>query len=495
MIDSGNNKQRSKAVAPSARGDAELSSSDVRRLVVISDLHISSGPLDDCDPDLESALVDFLTGLSTGEKPVELVINGDFLDFVQAEPWEGGDLRSRSPNRIPLCFTEEQSLSKAQSICAAHLPVFRALGSFLAKDSGNRLVILPGNHDPDFFWPGVQDFVRRIVAGDSRPSEGVHFHLNQVYHPPGHPGVWIEHGHQHDPCNDFRIAKDPWWGSESPPILKDVNGHERLLECVGTRFLLKFLNRLDRDYPFVDNVKPFSRFLRIFGVSAVPGAAPLKAMVAVWSMMRFIGQSVLFRPLDLLGLPEAPDRNLLEEPGLLFSRLSASEQSKLQRRLGEVDFQLDRPLHMFVADKKSAQSLLDFLADHMEILEGLHEKHSALLGVGGPPGTLTLAKSFALDETALLRGAAKEALRSDSVEAVVMGHTHEPVRPSSELAYVNTGSWTRTLDFRRGDKPSSWSLLRGDAQEAFPYELNYAEIDCGELRFCTYRKKDNVANA
>ena len=74
-----------------------------------------------------------------------------------------------------------------------------------------------------------------------------------------------------------------------PPIFRDVNGQERLYECVGTRFLVRFLNPLDAKFPFVDNVKPFSKFIAIFGLSALtPGYGPLTATVMVWAMLKFL---------------------------------------------------------------------------------------------------------------------------------------------------------------------------------------------------------------
>jgi hypothetical protein len=47
------------------------------------------------------------------------VINGDFLDFVQAEPWQSPDFESETPDGVPLCFTQEQSLQKLESILSA----------------------------------------------------------------------------------------------------------------------------------------------------------------------------------------------------------------------------------------------------------------------------------------------------------------------------------------------------------------------------------------
>ena len=39
--------------------------------------------------------------------PTELVINGDFLEFVQAEPWDDSALRGTSKEGLGLCFTED----------------------------------------------------------------------------------------------------------------------------------------------------------------------------------------------------------------------------------------------------------------------------------------------------------------------------------------------------------------------------------------------------
>lgn len=122
-----------------------------RTSIIISDIHIGAGLLDDCDKELESHLCDFLQTLSTRVESIELIINGDFLDFVQAPPWKDPELESQTQDNVPLCHTEAHSLSKLSAIHQAHGAVFHSLGSFLASKADNRLVILPGNHDADFF--------------------------------------------------------------------------------------------------------------------------------------------------------------------------------------------------------------------------------------------------------------------------------------------------------------------------------------------------------
>ena len=133
----------------------------ISRYVIISDLHVSAGVLDDCDPEIEGHLCRFLEGLHSG---TELVINGDFLDFAQAPPETGSDLESQTSTNTPLCFTEDQSTAKLKAIITAHPAVFKGLGAFLARSSDNRLTILPGNHDPDFFWDRVQKDFREALG-------------------------------------------------------------------------------------------------------------------------------------------------------------------------------------------------------------------------------------------------------------------------------------------------------------------------------------------
>jgi hypothetical protein len=113
---------------------------DYKHIIVVSDLHISSGQLDDFDCELEGHFVRFLEGdLAQRPYPVELTVNGDFLDFVQAPPYSGPGLQTQSPEKLPLCFTQEQSRGELAAIHAAHGPTFHALQAFLASKSNNTL--------------------------------------------------------------------------------------------------------------------------------------------------------------------------------------------------------------------------------------------------------------------------------------------------------------------------------------------------------------------
>src|SRR5262249_42368680 len=180
------------------------------------------------------------------------------------------------------------------------------------RGSNHRAIILPGNHDADFFWPRVrEEFVRAVADGREGGADGLQFHLEQSYRPTDFPGVWIEHGHQYDTCNKFAVGGAECWSEQARPVFQDHKGVPRLFECVGTRFLIKYLNSLDTEYPFVDNVKPFSKFLKMFLASTVNrDFGPIKALVAYWGFLRFFASTLAKSPTDILSSDQPSDKTL-----------------------------------------------------------------------------------------------------------------------------------------------------------------------------------------
>jgi UDP-2,3-diacylglucosamine pyrophosphatase LpxH len=452
------------------------------RVLVISDLHIASGPLDDFDKAIEAELASFCCQIAAEGVPTELVINGDFLDFVQAEPWRSNEFESTTVHGAPLCFTEEQSLAKLSGIFRTHPDTFDALQNLLKSPAINRLTIMPGNHDADFFWEGVRDQMRARLAGkDSQTAAKLHFHLDSSYHPRGFPGLWIEHGHQHDPCNSFELNGQAYWSAKAPPVLPDTKGIPRLFECVGTRFLLKFLNDIDEKYPFVDNVKPFSKCLKMFFMSnVVPGFGPLKVSLSAWALVRFLGDRATKAPKDLMSSDQVA-RRMTEEMKRHIKELNGDQASKLTSRLNERGFALrGMPVQFFVDyQANNIEMLLDFLIENPAFIDDIEPSDSGMLSAGHK-GYMTLGSSYLTDETAELRRAASRIIALQLASGVVMGHTHEAVNATEALAYVNTGSWTRYYVEKPGERVrTSWNLLKGSNYEHFPYELAYAELRGG----------------
>ncbi|HEV2806210.1 MAG TPA: metallophosphoesterase [Chthoniobacterales bacterium] len=455
------------------------------KTIVISDLHIGSGQLDDCDDEIEDCLVRFLHECSSEDLSVELIINGDFLDFVQAEPWQGADFESEHEG-LPLCFTEEQSKGKFEAIVASHRPVFTALGTFLAANADNILVIMPGNHDVDFFWGAVRAlFIETVGQQDAAVRARIHFKLEQWYRPRSSPEVLIEHGHQYDPNNRFFIETNepnsvgndkvtkPVWSAQSPPIFRDHAGVSRLYECIGTRFLIQFMNKLDAKYPFVDNVKPFSRFLRIFGISAFnPRYKLLTPAASLWQMLRYLVKEGINSPSSLLSL-DRPKENfgpsaLLES---VIDPMTDAEITSFVAKLNGRGFPFDLPPKMFVKDPRRAERLMTFLSENTDLAEELEQVKAPTLGLA--PGTLSLGKGFFMDETALLNEAAQNLLNEGVANYVIMGHTHEAV---VSARYLNTGCWIRYYQFGGTEDMRSWDVLKENSYALFPYVLRYAEI-------------------
>ena len=448
------------------------------RIIVVSDLHMGSGPLEDFDPEVEIGFAEFCDQILAEGALTELVINGDFLDFVQAEPWQSPEFESTTADgNIQLCFTQQQSLQKLERILHSHETAFDALARLTASKAIGRLTIMPGNHDADIFWPKVRDELTvRLSAGGASP-EKIRFHLEPQYQPAEFPRLWIEHGHQHDACNSFEINGNPRWSTKNPPIIADKNKVDRLISCVGTRFLLKFLNGMDEKYPFVDNVKPFSKFVKMFLVSsAARDFGPIKALVSYWALASFLANRLAKSPSDLLSLEESPE-TLSGELTRLVGELTDSKADKLKKRLVAEGFPTgESPLKSYVRrDEKNAEKVLNFLSEHPGILAEVETDQSGLLSPGDR-GYLSLGGGFLADETGELKRAARKIIGKGLADAVVMGHTHEPVNSNSDLNYVNTGSWIRYFKETAGNKRFAWSMLKKTGYPNFPYELAYAEF-------------------
>jgi UDP-2,3-diacylglucosamine pyrophosphatase LpxH len=166
-----------------------LELSDDTLVVFVSDSHIGGDP--GCDgfesPRELEALFEELT---RREVPVELILAGDFFDFLQiGEVPDGMDRASLTIGRL-----EYKSL-------------FAALKRFREK-SGKRVIYLPGNHDAESFWnPGIQETLRERGLVD----EFAYYYLASVEAGGERRVIYCEHGNQLDPANiveDYRDRLD-----------------------------------------------------------------------------------------------------------------------------------------------------------------------------------------------------------------------------------------------------------------------------------------------
>ncbi len=156
-------------------------------MVFVSDSHIGGDP--GCDgfesPEELGALLDELAGR---EGPVELILAGDFFDFLQI---------SQPRNDV-----DRAALTMARP---EYEGLFAALGRF-ASGEQKRVVYLPGNHDAEMWWnPRIQETLReRGLVDEFALSYEARFEVGGERRI-----IYCEHGNQFDPANTVEDYGDP----------------------------------------------------------------------------------------------------------------------------------------------------------------------------------------------------------------------------------------------------------------------------------------------
>ena len=206
----------------------ELSSDTL--VVFVSDSHIGGDP--GCDgfesPEELGALFE---ELRAHEGPVELILAGDFFDFLQiGEVPEGADRASLTIDRH-----EYEGL-------------FAALGRF-REGEGKRVIYLPGNHDAESFWnPEIQKTLRERGIVD----EFAYYYLASIEVSGGRRVIYCEHGNQLDPAN----------------TVEDY--HDRLDTPLGHHVVMDFTRRVA---PFgkISGGLDLSEIKMVYPLVAIPG--------------------------------------------------------------------------------------------------------------------------------------------------------------------------------------------------------------------------------
>lgn len=267
----------SKLKIPSAEGD----------IYVISDLHLAAGIEQDSKySGTENFFYDefflrFIRQLISGNKFSWLVINGDFIDFLRIvnipgeieefELWKDflkkiGINKSLQelqnsilPKEVEYGFKTHDYKSVWRLICAeqGHQLFFEALAEWII--AGNKLVIVKGNHDLEWYWKAVRNTMRCIIAEKIVSTTGkaidvvytdyVFPSLNFTDHSVTfNDTVYIEHGHQYDKYSHV----------QGEPLMPNKDELNIPFGSFLNRYLL---NKLEAIFPFLDNVRPRDKIL------------------------------------------------------------------------------------------------------------------------------------------------------------------------------------------------------------------------------------------
>lgn len=221
----------------------------LKTILVISDVHLGAGAyvgnrrnfLEDFHYDRE--LVEFLEYYSSGEfasKEVELVINGDLLDFL-AVPY----VRYFDDE----FWSEEAAMDKLKLIIKAHPEVIAAFGEFL-KTKNKSIKYIIGNHDAELVFESLRQYFIEQLPESARENFSFYLDENGEYCP--EEGVVIKHGHEYEVAHNFHYQNS---------IIADETGRKYFIPPWGSYYVTRVLNKFKQERDHINAVRPIRKFI------------------------------------------------------------------------------------------------------------------------------------------------------------------------------------------------------------------------------------------
>lgn len=425
------------------------------RHYVISDLHLGMGSwhrLEDFNSD--ARFREFLDQIED-EGGDELIINGDWIDFPQIEPFDSYPARKLfSAEGHRLGWTEEDSLKKLENCRAerAHKGFFDDLAAFLR--SGKRVTILMGNHDPDLFWRKVSEEMRRLLNPPT--PEQLRFEQTFIRRGTAH----IEHGNQYaTPENKFANPANIFH-----PCAED--NQVRLEMVWGTIFMMEFFNDMEEKYPFVDNVKTQLRAL-FLGIRNrwLNGRALGKAIKMLWSA----------------GIPWSTLPELLKpqpQPDALIQNLSDQDLARELLNIYDSDPVFRSEFNDEIINNTSPEEWQAMLSSSnsqdvtLEELTPQVEEKAPTMGLFRDDPEVRAAQNI-IEQYA-------------GVKQVIFGHTHTSIdgadKESIVPGYFNSGCWVSSLDLKDKEKRKRLNNIKLEDlrdETLFELQLQYVLVEVG----------------
>jgi hypothetical protein len=235
--------------------------------------------------------------------------------------------------------------------------------------------------------------------------------------------------------------------------------------CPGTLFMVKFVNRLEAEYPFADNLLPVTRLGWVLLNDDKSGLVSVGWMFA--RMFATTSFSVL----------EAEEQEDLGTRLLTRIQGSRSRVAALDAILAAQEMNEERAwLAQRRLTPERLAALMFALLGRIELQEwkDLFELAPGSVVLGSDEHDVTLnAIRKAKDSDGkedLRRVARKRARLVEQTSVVVMGHTHQQDELEWEgRKYYNPGCWTRYLELRPGRKVTLEDLRD---ESKYPYALN-----------------------
>lgn len=384
------------------------------RLFVVSDLHLGGNPPMMGRQDWLESFIDGLPNRLVSDEVLELVIAGDFVDFLAIPPYS--DFTSAPREAVD----KLETVTRAQSPFA---PVFNALGRHVAR--GHRLTVLVGNHDVELALPSVQEaLLKRIEA---TPHDVLFVDDGRAYRV---GRALIEHGNAYDGANandwdGLRHIGSAQSRAMTPVKVLDVSP--------GSRLVNRIVNALKDRYPFVSLLQPEGELLVLLLLAFEPKLAA-----------DFGGIRQILHARNLAAAPPKPGAQLVaawgtEKPTLdpeLLAAFGKDYEILATPPGGEVGA-LGTWFRAWVTpDKNSLSNILkegrSLPAKRIEQLRIAIRKLLRDDDSDRPDGP---AEQYGEEAKRLLSSSAE-------LDTVVMGHTHLPrCKRYGQGTYINSGTW------------------------------------------------------
>ena len=265
---------------------------DEHQCYVISDLHLAEGDLgsgqmlgtENFQSDREFAA--FILHLKKESKqPICLIINGDFVDFIritgipsekQFDEWRNEliiadpsfsnyhlEALGKTEIKYGLRTNDYKSVWKLYLAIMGHESFFTAMANFV--DEGNSLIINVGNHDPEWYWTLVQDYMReKLYLLSSKNSAKSNFIKKIRFSTTAmeiYDTILIDHGHNFEkvtachPKYELHLVKNlekSWWQSD---MATPMDPRKRELHLSFGSIINRYLlNRTEKEFPYIDNL-------------------------------------------------------------------------------------------------------------------------------------------------------------------------------------------------------------------------------------------------
>jgi predicted phosphodiesterase len=444
-------------------------------IFVVSDLHLAAGTRADGTYDgrenffsdgVFQRFLRFVSGRKKSSNAV-LVINGDFIDFLRITdiPSTDADFEQwteilqrigieRTVENLKASITKKEktyglkthefkSLWKIAVAVRGHALFFDALAEWLS--GGNKIIVVKGNHDLEWFWPGVRSYLRLVLAErlQTGPAEDIVRILSERVLPfllfidealIIDKSFYVEHGHRYDRLSHV----------VGGPLLSN---NVELNIPFGSFFNRYLLNRIELSYPFFDNVRPRENLLpllfreRFFlGIKIFLQHLPYALHIIPKRYFRYLFGRVLWYALPLV---------------VLLAWLIALGVSWIQE--GGLP-----PL---------AASIINLLSSTSAGL--LFDPQKGLLWMAASFFFTRIVAYFQLEEpTSLAEFARKKFVEHGDYQFITFGHTHDPDEAAQDGRwFFNSGTWIPIVEISsaeiRHDRTYTYVHLAHDSSGRF----------------------------